>query len=304
MYSALLVVLFSASLTLCAPTKRNAINGTVVDLGYALYEGFQNATAGYTIWYGLRYAAAPTGELRWRPPAPIEQNNNYSRSEVISATKQGNICIQGTPAWELEWTIGNYSSIPVQSGYEDCLLLDVLVPTNPVSDALPAMVQIHGGGYTQGNSEYYPGFEIAEHAQGSLIYVSIQYRLGPWGFLASEDVRKDGVPNGGLLDQRAALEWIQRHISAFGGDPNRVTIIGGSAGGGSVAAQMIMYGGVENPPFWAAVAGNFPLRSSALDTMLIRTQNILGGSRITQTMSWKRNIGNSSTLLIARISPV
>lgn len=212
----------------------------------------------YTIWYGLRYAAAPTGKLRWRPPAPIEQNNNYSRSEVISAKKQGNICIQGTPAWELEWKIGNYSSIPVQSGYEDCLLLDVLVPKNPVSDALPVMVQIHGGGYTQGNSEYYPGFEIVEHSQGSLIYVSIQYRLGPWGFLASENIRKDGVPNAGLLDQRAALEWIQRHISSFGGDPDRVTIIGGSAGGGSVAAQMIMYGGVENPPFWAAVAGKFP----------------------------------------------
>lgn len=88
-----------------------------------------------------------------------------------------------------------------------------------------------------------------------MIYVSIQYRIGAFGFLSSAEIREDGVANAGLLDQRAALNWVQRNIRAFGGDPAKVTINGGSAGGGSVMNQMILYGGVANPPFRAVIAG-------------------------------------------------
>lgn len=95
-------------------------------------------------------------------------------------------------------------------------------------------------------------------AKGGLIYVSIQYRLGAYGFLGSAEVTENGAANAGLLDQRAALGWVQRHISKFGGDPSKVTIIGGSAGGGSVMDQMILYGGVSNPPFRAVLSGMFP----------------------------------------------
>lgn len=97
-----------------------------------------------------------------------------------------------------------------------------------------------------------------------MIYVAIQYRLGAFGFLGGAEIAENGARNAGLLDQRAALMWVQRHISKFGGDPSKVTIIGGSAGGGSVMNQMILYGGVSNPPFRAVVSGlsfKWPLRS-------------------------------------------
>ena len=87
-----------------------------------------------------------------------------------------------------------------------------------------------------------------------MIFVSIQYRLGPLGFLAGDFVASDGTPNAGLLDQRLALTWVQNNIAQFGGDPTKVTIVGGSAGGGSVTMQMIMYGGQPNPPFHGVIA--------------------------------------------------
>lgn len=94
-------------------------------------------------------------------------------------------------------------------------------------------------------------------SNGSMIYVSIQYRLGAYGFLAGAEVTENGDRNVGLLDQRAALMWLQRHIRKFGGDPSKVVIMGNSAGGGSVMNHMILYGGVFNPPFRAAMAGLF-----------------------------------------------
>lgn len=128
------------------------------------------------------------------------------------------------------------------------------MPQNPTSSRLPVIVQIHGGGYAGGNSETYPGYALVNQSAGNLIYVSIQYRLGVFGFLSSSEVRNDGVANAGLLDQRAALMWVQRNVRAFGGDPSKVTIMGGSAGGGSVLNQMILYGGETNPPFRAVIS--------------------------------------------------
>lgn len=119
-------------------------------------------------------------------------------------------------------------------------------------------------GYTLGSAEvaYAAGDALVYHAAGSLIYVSIQYRLGAYGFLGGSEVGKDGALNAGLLDMHSALGWVQRHISKFGGDPTKVTIIGGSAGGGAVTTQMILYGGEANPPFRAVIAGMIRLLSS------------------------------------------
>jgi len=154
----------------------------------------------------------------------IENHGGYDPATVMSATSRGPVCVQGAPYWRQTITPG---------GNEDCLLLDVLVPQNPVSDYIPVLVQIHGGGYDQGNSESSPGYLLVNQSEGNLIYVSIQYRLDAFGFLSSAEIRENGSPNTGLLDQRAALNWVQRNIRAFGGDPSQVTIIGGSAGGGT-----------------------------------------------------------------------
>jgi carboxylesterase type B len=113
----------------------------------------------------------------------------------------------------------------------------------------------HTVGYVGGDAALFPGDALVVHSKSSLIYVSIQYRLGLHGFLAGDDIKANGVWNAGLLDQRAALDWVQRNIAKFGGDPAKVTIVGGSAGGGSVSLQMILYGGVQDPPFRAAISG-------------------------------------------------
>ncbi|KZT55321.1 alpha/beta-hydrolase, partial [Calocera cornea HHB12733] len=139
-------------------------------------------------------------------------------------------------------------------GTEDCLLLNIQVPANPQSDNLPILLQIHGGGYVKNNADANPGDFLIKQSSGSIVYVSIQYRLGVYGFLSSSEIKENGVANVGLLDQRAAIQWTQRHARAFGGDPNNITITGGSAGGGSVVSQMIMWGGVPNPPFRAVIA--------------------------------------------------
>lgn len=181
----------------------------------------------------------------------IENHNDYDPSTLINATEQGPICIQGTPGWTPGVSIAPQR---VNPGSEDCLLLDVLVPETPAGTNLPVMVQIHGGGYAVGNAETYPGYALVNQSQGNLIYVTIQYRLNAFGFLSSTEVRENGAANAGLLDQRAALMWVQRNIRPFGGDPSKVTIIGGSAGGGSVMNQMILYGGEANPPFRAVIS--------------------------------------------------
>jgi carboxylesterase type B len=124
---------------------------------------------------------------------------------------------------------------------EDCLFLNVQVPAN-ASGPLPVLVWIHGGGYGAGNGRQ-DFAAIINDNNDSFVGVSIQYRLGAFGFLASDEVYRNGVVNAGLLDQHFALQWIQSYVSLFGGNASQVTISGESAGGGSVMLQDIAYGG-------------------------------------------------------------
>lgn len=191
---------------------------------------------------------APVGDLRWKAPVPIEDGNIGNGSDYVKATTYGPQCVQATPG---------YRPVPSDPSLasEDCLLLNVLTPSKPVSDLLPVVVNIHGGGYIGGNSTSEDGTQLVSYSNGSIIYLSIQYRLGAYGFLAGSAVFEEGDLNAGLLDQRLALEWVQEHIEAFGGDPKQVTIWGGSAGGGSVLYQLTRGGGEVNPPFRAAIPG-------------------------------------------------
>ena len=207
----------------------NATN-PIVDLGYAQYRG-NTSLPGTNVFYGIHYAQPPIGELRWRPPQDIETQNSFTPTEVLNAESPGPSCVQGNPAWRAPQR-DNATAVP-QTGEEDCLRLDVVVPTAPKEPLLPVLVMIHGGGFTQGSSYAVPGSAMVDTSDESMIYVSLQYRLGVYGFLSSVGVRENGKANVGLLDQRAALGWVQRNIRAFGGDPARVTIIGGSAGGSS-----------------------------------------------------------------------
>lgn len=229
-----IALLATLSLLAWTPTSNARLYGNAssptVDLGYAQYKG-NTSLAGTNVFYGIRYAQPPTGERRWRPPLDIEAGNDYNPSEVLDAVSPGPSCVQGTPAWRPPQR-DNLTVVSV-TGEEDCLRLDVVVPTAPKNSSLPVLVMIHGGGFTQGSSYAVPGSSMVNTSDGSIVYVSLQYRLGAFGFLSGSEVKENGQANVGLLDQRSALNWVQRNIRAFGGDPAKVTIIGGSAGGSS-----------------------------------------------------------------------
>jgi para-nitrobenzyl esterase len=180
---------------------------------------------------GIPYAAAPTGDLRWRPPKP-----HAAWSETFNATKFGNTCPQITE-------LGVFAG-PV-SLTEDCLYLNVFTTrTNPGASTkkLPVLVWIHGGGLFDGESSDYDASALVKGGPaGPTVVVTINYRLGLLGYLAHPalDVEGHNFGNYGLMDQQEALRWVQRNIAAFGGDPGNVTLGGQSAGSTSTAAAMI-----------------------------------------------------------------
>ncbi|KAL6889985.1 Carboxylesterase family domain-containing protein [Trichoderma evansii] len=264
-----------SSAFICTALSDNTGNNPVVNLGYARYRGIRNTTYGLDYYFGIRYAVSPEGNLRWRAPEDIESHGNYSKLTIIDATSPGPQCVQGPTAWANGTKLNAFEAfgaIPELPTSEDCLLLNVLTPISPKSKSLPVVVYIHGGGYITGNSVSSDGSSFTKYAQGNIVWVSIQYRLGGYGFLnPNEFDGLDAVKNTGLLDQRLALEWVQRHIASFGGDPSKVTIWGGSAGGGSVANQLIHQGGEKNPPYRAAIA-EFPWMQPYHDSNFLQEQ--------------------------------
>src|SRR5438552_10667426 len=186
-------------------------------------------TAGVMVFRGIPYAAPPVGELRWRPPQPAAH-----WSGVRDASRLGHNCIQHQP----------YSDIdPFKAGVsEDCLNLNVWTSSLPLPASRlprPVLVWIHGGGFWAGfgGEERHNGAALAK--KGAVV-VTLNYRLRPFGFLAHPALASESphhaAGNYGLLDQIAALQWVQRNIARFGGDPARVTIFGESAGGMSVGS--------------------------------------------------------------------
>ncbi|OKP06969.1 Lipase 1 [Penicillium subrubescens] len=144
---------------------------------------------------------------------------------------------------------------------EDCLFVNVYKPSNATAQSkLPVWVYIQGGGYAAMGNPNYNGTEVVSYSGGNIVQVNFNYRVGALGFLASDEVRKDGELNVGLLDQRFLLSWVKQHISKFGGDPEHVVISGSSAGGGSVSHHLTAYGGKDHhrhfigavleSPFW------------------------------------------------------
>ncbi len=173
----------------------------------------EGVLVGQTCKYlGIPYAAPPAGDLRWRPPAPVAPWLG-----VLGAVNFGNMCpqIRGTTA----------------IGKEDCLTLNVYAPAAP-GVPLPVMVYLHGGGNTTNEGERHEGEHIVEFAP--VLVVNIEYRLGALGWLAHRALDAESSTNSsgnyGILDQIAALQWVQRNIAVFGGDPGRIMIFGNSAG--------------------------------------------------------------------------
>ncbi|MEM9599466.1 MAG: carboxylesterase family protein [Pseudomonadota bacterium] len=201
-------------------------------------------------YQGLPFAAPPVGDLRWAPPAPAPE-----WTEVRDASQFGTRCMQATDVeggyferlidghglggvkeFLIKRAVAAMDQPPVS---EDCLYLNVRAPKG--ADKAPVMVWIHGGGHQfgSGDFDYYQGNALAERG---VVLVTINYRLGAFGYFAHPALSADdprGVSgNYGTLDQIAALKWVQDNIAAYGGDPDRVTIFGESAGAWSVAELM------------------------------------------------------------------
>jgi para-nitrobenzyl esterase len=182
---------------------------------------------GIDVYRGVPFAAPPVGDLRWKPPHPVEPWDGVRESVEFSAVgPQDN-------------TLGQFTGDTLPETSEDMLYLNVWTPAAGTDEKLPVMVWIHGGGLTLGWG-HQKGYDGVEFAKRGVILVSINYRLGPFGFMSHPALSAEsdqGVSgNYGFLDQVAALEWVERNISEFGGDPDNVTIFGESAGGTSVAA--------------------------------------------------------------------
>jgi para-nitrobenzyl esterase len=173
---------------------------------------------GIRIWQGIPYAAPPVGDLRWRAPQAV-----IPWRGVRAATSFSAACRQTAP-----WIKTPQS--------EDCLYLNVWAPPAPKGEKLPVMVWLYGGGYYFGTGAQ-PLYDGAHMASHGVIVVTLNYRVGVFGFFSHPDLASEGKVDGnqGLFDQLAALQWVRRNIGAFGGDPRRVTIFGESAGATSVA---------------------------------------------------------------------
>ncbi len=180
---------------------------------------------GVTAWLGLPYAAPPVGDLRWKAPTPVA-----AWQGVRPATAFAPACLQTGVSMPGE-------APPVTS--EDCLYLNVWSPVEHDSEPLPVIVWIHGGGWTNGATAM-PLYSGANLAKRGVVFVSVAYRQGPLGFLAHPELSAEAGSSGNyaLMDQIAALRWVQANIASFGGDPKRVTIAGQSAGG--MAVSMLM----------------------------------------------------------------
>jgi para-nitrobenzyl esterase len=232
------------------------------------------------IYRGIPYAAPPVGPLRWQPPQPVTP-----WTSPRSCAKFGPVCPQINCQGEMD---------------EDCLYLNIWTPHPGHGPKLPVMVWIHGGAFVtgSGSDEIYDGAALAR--QG-VVVVTFNYRLGVLGFLAhpllSEESPHQVSGNYGLLDQVAALQWVQRNIAKFGGDPQKVTIFGQSAGAESVS--LLLVNPLAQGLFQAAIAQSpvmvgylRPLRQKKLGVVPGETV----GTRLVQELGLDPGIGVLFTL--------
>jgi para-nitrobenzyl esterase len=182
------------------------------------------------VYKGIPYAAPPVGDLRWKPPQPAA-----SWQGVREAKEYGNAC------WQTPYPANSFYQAKLPPLSEDCLTLNIWTAAKSAKEKLPVMVWIHGGGFTRGSGRS-PGYDGENFARKGVVLVTINYRLGIFGFLAhpalTAESEHHASGNYAILDQIAALQWVKKNIAAFGGDPGNVTIFGESAGSWAVNVLM------------------------------------------------------------------
>ncbi|TLS27385.1 hypothetical protein PpBr36_05297 [Pyricularia pennisetigena] len=248
--TAVLSLLWTATVitALGSPT----IQELTVALDYGSFQGGYSADYNISYWQKIPFAAPPVGALRFRGPQPPD---SYKCGGVYNSSQTFDMCPQRTT-----------------NGSEDCLYLGLYTrPWTPTQSLRPVIIAFYGGGFIRGSASFtlppslYP---IHNLTRGDTVVIYPNYRTNAFGFLPGRQVAEDWPEsdlNPGLLDQRAAIEWTRRHVRHFGGDPDRITIQGQSAGGGSVLAQVLAAAGefsgaswpfraaLANSPFWPKV---------------------------------------------------
>ncbi|HTC50519.1 MAG TPA: carboxylesterase family protein [Steroidobacteraceae bacterium] len=203
-----------------------------VSTASGLLQGVEQA--GVTIYLGVPFAAPPVGDLRWRAPRKVPPWNG-----VRTAAHVGNLCMQQRLQGPEARMPGGPAVSDVLS--EDCLYLNLWVAQRPAAAKLPVLVYIHGGSFEHGSGGQ-PEFDGANLARRGAVLVTLNYRLGRFGFFAHPALTRESpaapIGNYGILDQIAALNWVRQNVAAFGGDPGNITLVGESAGGISVSYLM------------------------------------------------------------------
>jgi carboxylesterase type B len=193
--------------------------------------GIPGSDAAVTQFLGIPFAAPPVGDLRWRPPQPPVSWPGLRKADRYSATCSQNVGGEGpTRPWTVEFNAHGFQS-------EDCLYLNIWTAAASSSERRPVLVYIYGGGNREGSSDI-PIYDGEGLAKKGIVVVTFNYRLNAFGFLAHPELTQESDDhvsgNYGLMDQQAALRWVQRNITLFGGDPAKVTVAGQSAGAGDV----------------------------------------------------------------------
>ena len=202
--------------------------GNMVQVRAGRIQGVKDPETGLRYFWGIPYAAPPVGSLRWREPQPV-----HAWDGIYMADHFGPQAMQKRIFSDMRFRTDSMS--------EDCLYLNVWTPAQTPAAKLPVLVYFYGGGFIAGDGSEWR-YDGAHMAQRGIVVVTVNYRLGIFGFFAHPELTAESPHhasgNYGLLDQQAALAWVHRNIAAFGGDPDRITIGGESAGSISVFAQM------------------------------------------------------------------
>ncbi len=217
-----------AALTFSAVAQNNRSFPVQATLENGIIEGLYDVRTGLQMYFGVPFAKPPVGDLRWKAPQPLSMWQG-----VLSAKSFGFSPVQAIVFGDINLRSGGMN--------EDCLYLNVWTPAKRNTQGLPVLVYFYGGGFVAGDGSE-PRYDGASMARKGIVVVTVNYRLGIFGFFAHPELSKESSykasGNYGLLDQNAALNWVQKNIAAFGGDPKKVTIAGESAGSISVSAHM------------------------------------------------------------------
>jgi para-nitrobenzyl esterase len=222
----LLICLILIGFSILAGCTQKGPDTTIVKTDAGYISGINDDENGLRIYLGVPYASPPTGDLRWRPTVPMQPWTGTRNASEFSA-----FCPQPP-----------HSDTSGDGMSEDCLYLNVWTPAKSADEKLPVMVFIHGGAFAEGTGSY-PLFNGSALARKGVVVVTFNYRLGALGFLAHPQLDNESINNTsgnyGILDQQAALNWVQKNIGNFGGEPSRVTIFGQSAGGSSILVHLV-----------------------------------------------------------------